>query len=169
MRGVGECGLSLRRAAFGVPFPREELVRAVCGHPFEKVGERGETSIPFAFFVERSGAQEFEFRTVVRIAVDLAVVELDRADGLMGGKARETFGTQTAVAAMSLILLQPCADCRQRNVAVGFLLEACSRLFEREAEIVVGERREDHAQRVGLVAKGCGAGRERALAMRTPP
>jgi hypothetical protein len=52
---------------------------------------------------------------------------------------------------------------------VHFLLEACGGLFEREAEIVVSECRQDHAQGIGLVVERGRAWRERALASGAAP
>ena len=70
---------------------------------------------------------------------------------------------------MTLVCLQPCGDRRWRNVAIGLLPEAGSGLFERVADVVIGESGEDHAQRIGLVAERCGAGREGALARGAAP
>ena len=50
-----------------------------------------------------------------------------------------------------------------------FLFEARGGFFERVAEVVVGERRQDHAQGIGLVVQRGGAWRERALARGAAP
>ena len=82
VRGVGEGRCSLRGAGFRVPFPAEKVVRAIRRDVFEKIGERREARVAFALVVEGSGPQEFELRAMVGVAVDLAVIELDGADGL---------------------------------------------------------------------------------------
>ena len=77
---------------------------------------------------------------MVRIAIDLAVIQLDRADGLVGGEAREALCAQTPVAAMLLVLLKPRRDGRGRDAAVGLLLKAGGGVLERVSDVVVGER-----------------------------
>ena len=105
MGGVGEGSCRLRGAGFGIPFPTEKFVRTIRRYAFEKVGERHETLIAFALVVQRPRAQEVELRAMVGEAVDLPVVELDRADRLVRGKAGEAFRTEAAIAAMALVLL----------------------------------------------------------------
>src|SRR5262249_14441803 len=100
---------------------------------------------------------------------DLPVVELDRADRLVGGVASEPGGSEAAVATVLLVLLEPSGDGRRRDAAIGFLFETRGSLLERVAEIVVGECGKDHAQGVGLVAQRGGAGRERAFARGAAP
>ena len=89
------------------PFPTEEFVRTIGRDVFEKIGERREALVAFAFVVERAGAQEIELRAVIGEAIDLAVVELDGADRLVRGKAGEAFCAEPTIAAMALVLLQP--------------------------------------------------------------
>ena len=163
VRGVSEARCSLRRSGFRVYFPPEKVVGAISGDSFEKVGERCEARVAFPLLVEGSCPQEFELWAMVGVAVDLAVVELDGADGLGGRKARKALRPQTAVAAVTLVFLQPRGDRRWRDVPISLLLETRRGLFKREAEIVVGKGGEDHSQRVRPIAKRCGPGRENAL------
>ena len=140
MPDVGECRASLRGARFRILVPREEVVRTDSGDAFEEFGERreahGRGRALCALVVEDAGTQEFELRSMVRVCIDLPMVELDRADGLIGGKAREAFRAQAPVAAMLLVLPQPRGDRRRRHRAVGFLLEPRGSLFERVSDVV---------------------------------
>ena len=70
---------------------------------------------------------------------------------------------------MILVLLQPRGDRGSRDVLPSLLVEACCCLLEAVAEVVVRDRRQDHAKGVGLVVQGRGARRERTLARRTAP
>src|SRR5215471_10555000 len=106
---------------------------------------------------------------MVGIAIDLPVVELDGADRLVRGAPFEACRAQSAVAAVLLVLLEPGGYRGRRNAAIGFLLEPRCDLLERVAEIIVGERRKDHAQGIGLVAQRSGAGREGAFARGAAP
>ena len=145
-RGSANAGRACDARALG----SSSLVKRSCGQTVGTLSRKSatlrEARVAFALVVERALAQEIALRAVVGKAVDLAVIQLDRANGLIGGEAREAFRAQTAVGAVLLVLLQPRRDRRGRDIAVGFLLEARGGLFERVADVVVGERREDHAQ-----------------------
>ena len=76
-------GARLRGAGFGVvPFPREEIMRAVGRDALKKIGERGEARVAVTLVVEEPSAEKVEFRPMEGVAVDLAMIELDGADGL---------------------------------------------------------------------------------------
>ena len=116
VRGIGEFRSRLGRARFDILFSRKKLVRADRGDAFEEVGERCEASgrggARGALIVEGAVSEKAELRAVVRIGVHLTVIQLDRADGLIGRKAREAFGAEAPIAAMPLVLLQPRRDRR---------------------------------------------------------
>jgi len=104
-RGIGESRRRLGGSGLGVLFPSEQIVRAITRHTFEKVCERSEMGVPAALVIKDAGAEEIELGAMIGVAVDLAMVELDRSDGLVGGKAREALGAQPAVTAMAFVLL----------------------------------------------------------------
>ena len=79
-------GLSLRSAGLWIVFSLEELVRAGRRNGFEKGCER------FEALMLRIAAQKCELRAMIGEGVDLAVIELDRADGLRGRIDRRRFG-----------------------------------------------------------------------------
>ena len=62
----------------------EEIVRADERHGLEEIRERREARVAGALVVELAAAQQLELRPVEGVAVDLAVIQLDRADGLLG-------------------------------------------------------------------------------------
>jgi hypothetical protein len=108
MSGVGEGRHGLGGAGFGLPFPAKEFVRTIRRDVFEKIGKWRETLVAFAFFVEHSGAQEIQLRTVVREAIDLAVVELDGADRLVRGKSGETLCAEPTIAMTRRSMAKQC-------------------------------------------------------------
>ena len=81
-RDVGERRVRLRCAA--AILCAEQIVRTDERHRFEKIGERREARVATALVVELAAAQELELRPMERVAVDLSVIQLDRADGLLG-------------------------------------------------------------------------------------
>src|SRR5262245_49162552 len=100
---------------------------------------------------------------MVGVSVNLPMVELDRADSLVGGVALKACGAQSAVAAVLLVLLEPSRDRGGGHAAIGFLFETRRGFSQRVAEVVVGERRENHTKRIRLVAQRRRPGCERAL------
>ena len=62
-------------------------MRACRGIASKKSASSGEAGCRQPFVVERARADEFELRPMLRVAVDLPMVELDGADGLIGGEA----------------------------------------------------------------------------------
>ena len=117
-----------------------------------------------ALVVELAGAEKVELRPVVGERIDLTVVELDRADRLVGRKAFETGGAKTAIRTVLLVQREPGRDRGRGDRAIGFLPEACRSFVKRVADVVVGEGREDHAEWVGFVVECGGTGREGSLA-----
>ena len=55
------------------------------------------------------------------IRADDTVVELDGADGLVGGESAQAGSTKTAVAAVLLVVLQPRSDGRGRDTTMRLL------------------------------------------------
>ena len=96
---------------------------------------------------------------MVGVSVNLPMVELDTADSLVGGVALKACGAQSAVAAVLLVLLEPSRDRGGGHAAI----ETRRGFSQRVAEVVVGERRENHTKRIRLVAQRRGPGCERAL------
>ena len=101
---------------------------------------------------------------MIRVGVDLAVIELDRADGLRGRIDRRRFGAQTAKGRVLFVRADPGRNCGRGDRTAGFRLEALGGLIERIAEIVERERLQHQADGVGLVAQRGRAGREGAFA-----
>jgi hypothetical protein len=168
-RDVRPNGRGLRCACFGVVVSPEELVWATRRDIFQKVCDGREACVAGPLVVERSRAQELELRAVEGVAVDLAVIQLDGADSLVGGGAAQAVGPQAAIAAMLLVRVEPRCDRGRGNAAIGLLLETGGSRFECAAEVVVGERRKDHAQGIGLVVQCRGTWCEDALAGCAPP
>ena len=80
-------------------------MRAFGRHPFKKVSERRKARVVPALVIKDASAEEIELGAMTGVAVDLAMVELDRSDGLFRGKAREALRAQPAVTAMAFVLL----------------------------------------------------------------
>jgi hypothetical protein len=70
----------------------------------------GLSAIAYALVIERPLAHELELRSVIRVTVDLTMIELDGADGLAGWKMRETRSVQSMVTAVLFVFLQPRGD-----------------------------------------------------------
>src|SRR5262245_22160256 len=105
---------------------------------------------------------------MVGIAIDLVVVEPGGADRLRGTVGANAGGPATAIAVMPLELVEPRRQRGGGYSSVRFLLQA-GRLFERVAEVVVGDGREDHAQRIGLIVQRSRTRCEGALAGSATP
>ena len=101
--------------------------------------------------------------------IDLTVVELNRTDRLVGRKAFETGGAKTAIRTVLLVQREPRRDRGRGDCAIGFLPEACRSFVKRVADVVVRQRRQDHAEWVGLVVKRGRARSEDAFAGRASP
>ena len=112
----------------------------------------------------RIAAQKCELRAVIGEGVDLAVIELDRADGLRGWIDRRRFGAKAAKGRMLFVRADPGRDRGGGDSTTGFRLEALGGLVERIAEVVERERLQHQADGVGFVAQRGRAGRERAFA-----
>ena len=81
-RDVGECRTRLRCTALD---PRSgRVVRADERHGLEEIRERREARVAGALVVELAAAQTLQLRPMERVAVDLPVIQLDGADGLLG-------------------------------------------------------------------------------------
>ena len=102
--------------------------------------------------------QRWSSVAVLAMAIDLAMVELDGPDGLLGTEACEAIGPQAPIGGLLFVLLQPSRDRGGRDAAVRFLLEPRGGLVQRVAEIVVAQRRQDHAKRYVLLCKVAGPG-----------
>ena len=101
--------------------------------------------------------------------VDLAVIQLDRADGLRRWIDRLCFGAKAAEGGLRFVRADPACDRGGGDSAAGFRLQALCGLAERVAQVVERERLEHQADGVGLVAKRGRAGREQALARGAAP
>ena len=85
--------------------------------------------------------------------IDLPVVELNRTDRLVGRKAFETGGAKTAIRTVLLVQREPGRDRGRGDRAIGFLPEACRGFVKQVADVVVSQRRQDHAERIRFVAE----------------
>ncbi len=112
----------------------EKIVRTGYRDAVEEVRERREARgggiTGDTLVVQHTGSQQFQFGPVVCEGVDLAVVELDRADGLFRAEARESGRAQPHIRAMLPILVQPVGDGGARDGAVRFPFEACRGLMQ---------------------------------------
>ena len=158
--GIGESRARLRGAGLRIVFAAEEFVRAGGGNVFEKGRECFEAPML------RIAAQKRELRAMIRERVDLAMIELDRADGLRGRIDRRRFGAQAAKGRVLFVRADPGRDRGRGDSAAGFRLEALGGLVERVAEVVERERLEHQADGVGLVAQRGRARRERCACRR---
>ena len=156
--GSANAGLRLRGARLWIVLAAEEVVRARGGNVFEKSCERLEAP------VLRIATQKRELRAMIRVGVDLPVIELDRADGLRGRIECRRFGAQAAEGRVLFVRADPGRDRGRGDGAAGFRLEAPGGLVERIAEVVERERLQHQADGVGLVAQRGRPGREGAFA-----
>ena len=160
---IGEGRARLRGSGLWIVLPAEEFVRARRGNVFEKSCERLEAP------VLRIATQERELRAMIRVGVDLAMIELDRADGLRGRIDRRRFGAKAAEGRVLFVRADPGRNRGRGDRAAGFRIEALGGLVERVAEVVERERLQHQADGVGLVAQRGRAGRESALARAAAP
>ena len=156
---VGECGLRLRGAGLRIVFAAKQFVRACGGNVFEKGCER------FEALVLRIAAQKCELRAVIGEGVDLAVIQLDRADGLRRRIDCLCFGAKAAEGGLLFVRADPRCDRGWGDGAAGFGLQALGGFVERVAQIIERERLQHEADRVGLIAKRGRAGREHCACM----
>ena len=156
--GIRKRGRACEARAFGSSSRRKSSCGHVDGNVFEKSCER------FEALMLRIAPQKRELRAMIRVGVDLAVIELDRADGLLGRIDRRRFGAQAAEGRVLFVRADPCRDRGRGDSAAGFRFEALGGLVERVAEVVERERLQHQADRVGLVAQRGRARREGALA-----
>ena len=112
----------------------------------------------------RIATHERELRAMIRVGVNLPVIEFDRADGLRGRIDGRRFGAQTAKGRVLFVRADPGRDRGRGDRAAGFRFEALGGLVERIAEVVERQRLEHEADRVCLVAQRSRARREGALA-----
>ena len=117
----------------------------------------------------RIAAQKRELRSVIGEGVDLAVIQLDRADGLRRRIDRLGFGAKAAEGGLLFVRADPGCDRGRGDGAAGFRLQALGSLAERVAQVIERERLQHQADRVGLVAQSSGARREQALARGAAP
>ena len=155
---IGEGRARLRGAGLWIVLAAEEFVRTCGGNVFEECCERLEAP------VLRIATQERELRAVIGVGVDLAMIELDRADGLRGRIDRRRFGAQAAEGRVLFVRADPGRDRGRGDRAAGFRFEAPGGLIERVAEVVERERLQHQADGIGLVAQRGRARREGALA-----
>jgi hypothetical protein len=97
------------------------------GNVFEKSREH------FEALMLRIAPQERELRSMIRVGVDLAVIELDRADGLRRRIDRLGFGAQAAERRVLFVRTDPRRDCGRGDGAAGFRLQALGSFPERVA------------------------------------
>ena len=127
------------RAARAV-FAAKKLVRAIAVHAFEKMCERGETGVASAAVVESSGAHEGKLGAVEGKFVDLAMIELDRADELRRREKREAAIAQPAVCREAGVRGKPARDSRRIDVMAVTRGEATAGFFKGITAIVCRER-----------------------------
>ena len=106
---------------------------------------------------------------MIRERIDLAMIKLDRADGLRGRIDRRRFGAQTAKGRVLFVRADPGRDRGGGDSTTGFRLEALGGVVERIAEVVERQRLHHQADGVGLVAQRGRAGREGAFACAAAP
>src|SRR5208337_5477926 len=128
------------------------------GNGFEKGCER------FKALMLRIAAQKRKLRAMIREGVDLAVIELDRADRLRRWIDRFRFGAKAAEGGLLFVRADPACDRGRGDRAARFRLQTLGSFAERVAQVVERERQEHQADRVGLVAQRSRARREDALA-----
>jgi len=111
---VGECRARLRGSGLWIALTAEELVRARGGNVFEKSGECFEAP------VLRIAPQKRELRAMIRERVDLAMIQLDRADGLRRRIDGRRFSAQPAKGRMLFVRPDPGRDRGRGDGAAGF-------------------------------------------------
>ena len=131
---IGESRARLRGSGLRIVLPTEELMRACGGNVFEKSCERLEAPML------RIAAQKRELRAMIRERIDLAMIELDRADGLRGRIDGRRFSAQTAESRVLFVRADPGRDRGRGDSTTGFRLEALGGFVERVAEVVERQR-----------------------------
>ena len=160
---IGKRWLCLRGARLRIVVAAKQLVRARARNLLKKGRER------FKALMLRIAAQKRELRSVIGEGVDLAVIELDRADRLRRRIDRLCFGAKAAEGGLLFVRADPGRDRGRGDSAAGFRLQTLGGFAERVAQIVERERLEHQADGVGLVAQRGRAGREQALARAAAP
>src|ERR1700694_2586504 len=95
----------------------KEVMWASCRHALQEISEGCKACVAPALVVECACAQQLELRPMVGVAVHLPVVQLDGANGLRCWKSGETQPSQSAIAAMLFVCVQPGHDRRGRDGA----------------------------------------------------
>ena len=155
---IGERRLRLRGAGLRIVVAAKQLVRARGRNILKKRRER------FKALMLRIAAQKRELRAMIGEGVDLAVIELDRADGLRRRIDRLRFGAKAAEGGLLFVRADPGCDRGRGDGAAGFRLQALGGFAERVAQVVERERLQHQADGIGLVAQRSRARREQALA-----
>ena len=153
--GLAKAGRACEARALGSSSRRKSSCGHVDGNVFEECRECLEAPML------RIAPQERELRAMIRVGVDLAVIELDRADGLRGRIDCRRFRAQAAERRVLFVRADPRRDRGRGDSAAGFRFEALGGLVERVAEVVERERLQHQADGIGLVAQRGRARRER--------
>ena len=124
---IGKRWLCLRGAGLRIVFAAKQLVRARARNILKKSRER------FKALVLRIAAQKRELRAVIGEGVDLAVIELDRADGLRRWIDRLCFGAKAAEGGLLFMRADPGCDRGGGDGAAGFRLQTLCGFAERVA------------------------------------
>src|SRR5690349_9447694 len=74
---------------------REQFMGAAGRDTLQEVGDVGKVRVALPLVVELSGTEKVELWAVISEAVDLTVIQLDRANGLAGREPRPAFRAQT--------------------------------------------------------------------------
>ena len=85
-------------------------MRADERYRFKKIRDGCKARITSSLFVELAVTQELKLRPMERVAVNLPVIQLDGADGLLGREEVSTFVAQTQVAHEVFVLREPARD-----------------------------------------------------------
>src|SRR5436190_1896620 len=102
-------------------------------HRFEKICDRREVRVTTTFVIKFSATQELELGSVEGVAINLPVVELDRADGLLGREEVPTLIAQAQVTHEVAMLREPARDGRTCDLTAAFGFDASRGVFERVA------------------------------------
>src|SRR5216684_4436074 len=114
-------------------------------------------------------AQHGELRPVVRVLVDLPMVELDRADRLRRRKEPAAFDAQPRVGCERPVLGEPGGNRRATGAVALARLDLVGRRLHCVAEVVERDRVEHDPERIRLVAQRGGRRGEHALARSAAP
>src|SRR5208337_4167170 len=119
--------MRLRGAGLGIVVAAKQLMRARARNSLKKRRKR------FKALMLRIAPQERELRAVIGEGVDLAVIELDRADGLRRRIDRLGFGAKAAKGGLLFVRADPRCDRGGGDRAAGFRLQALGGVAERVA------------------------------------